>query len=127
MRTRVLRRPLVFLRVCCSICVRCSILILLIKIVRCSIIRCSIPYFITFCSLSVSQWHAVGNTSRVPRSVTIRQTSTAVWLLWLLSQMEACSLLYAPCGRPPETTSAPSSVIIFHEHTRLIGFWRINP
>jgi len=32
MRTRVLRRPIVFLRVRCSICVRCSILILLRKL-----------------------------------------------------------------------------------------------
>jgi hypothetical protein len=40
MRTRVLRRPIVFLRV------RCSILILLIKTVRCSIVRCIIPYCI---------------------------------------------------------------------------------
>ena len=37
MRTRVLRRPIVFLRVRCSICVRCSILILLIKAVRYSV------------------------------------------------------------------------------------------
>jgi hypothetical protein len=37
MRTRVLRRPIVFLRVHCSICVRCSITILLIKTVLCSI------------------------------------------------------------------------------------------
>jgi hypothetical protein len=37
MRTRVLRRPIVFLRVRCSICVRCSILTLLIKTVCCSI------------------------------------------------------------------------------------------
>ena len=36
MRTRVLRQPIVFLRL------RCSILILLIKSVRCSIVRCSI-------------------------------------------------------------------------------------
>jgi len=40
MRTRVLSRPIVFLRVRCSFCVRCSILILLIKTVR-----CSIPHF----------------------------------------------------------------------------------
>ena len=37
MRTRVLRRPIVLLRVRFSICVRWSILILLIKTVRCSI------------------------------------------------------------------------------------------
>ena len=37
MCTRVLRRQMVFLRVCCNICVRCSILISLIKTVRCSI------------------------------------------------------------------------------------------
>jgi len=43
MCTRVLRRPIVFLRVRFSICGRCSILILLIKTVRCSIVRCSIP------------------------------------------------------------------------------------
>jgi len=42
MRTRVLRRPIVFLRVRCSICVRCSILILLIKTVRCSIPHCAL-------------------------------------------------------------------------------------
>jgi len=36
-RTRVLRRPILFLRVLCSVCVRCSILILLIKTVRFSI------------------------------------------------------------------------------------------
>jgi len=35
--TRVLRRPIIFLRVCCSIYVRYSILILLIKTVRCNI------------------------------------------------------------------------------------------
>jgi hypothetical protein len=40
MRTRVLRRPIVFLRV------RCSFLILLIKIVRFNIVRCSIPHSI---------------------------------------------------------------------------------
>jgi hypothetical protein len=39
-RTHVLRRPTVFLRVRCSISVRCSILILLIKTVRCSTRRC---------------------------------------------------------------------------------------
>jgi hypothetical protein len=33
------------LRVRCSICVRCSILILLLKTVRYSIVRCSIPHF----------------------------------------------------------------------------------
>jgi hypothetical protein len=33
---------IVFLRVCCSICVRCSILILLIRTVRCSIPHCII-------------------------------------------------------------------------------------
>jgi len=43
MRTRVLRRPIVFLRVRCNICVRCSILILLRKTVRCRIVRFSIP------------------------------------------------------------------------------------
>jgi len=50
---RALRWPIVFLRVCCSICVRCSILILLIKTVRCSIlilliktVRCSIHHLI---------------------------------------------------------------------------------
>ena len=32
MRTRVLRRPIVFLRVRCNVCVRCSILILLKKL-----------------------------------------------------------------------------------------------
>jgi len=37
MRMRVLRRPIVFFRFRCSIYVRCIILILLIKIVRCSI------------------------------------------------------------------------------------------
>jgi len=40
MRTRMLRRPIVFLRVRCSISVRCSILILLIKAVCCSIPHC---------------------------------------------------------------------------------------
>ena len=39
MRTLVLRRPIVFLCVPCSICVRCRILILLIKAVRCRIVR----------------------------------------------------------------------------------------
>jgi len=39
MSTCVLRRPIVFHRVRCSICVRCSILILLIKTVRCIIVR----------------------------------------------------------------------------------------
>jgi hypothetical protein len=48
MRTRVLRRPIVFLRVRCSIYVRCSILILLIKAVRCSIVRCIILHCIYF-------------------------------------------------------------------------------
>ena len=37
MRTRVPRRPIVFLRIRFSICERCSILILLIKTLRCSI------------------------------------------------------------------------------------------
>ena len=37
MRMRVLRRPILFLRVRCSICVRCTIQILLIKTVRCCI------------------------------------------------------------------------------------------
>jgi len=41
MRTRVLRRPIVFLRVRCSICVRCSIPILLIKTVHYSISHCT--------------------------------------------------------------------------------------
>ena len=36
MRTRVLRRPIVFQRVRCSICICCSIPIYLIKTVRCS-------------------------------------------------------------------------------------------
>jgi hypothetical protein len=44
MRKRVLRRPVVFLRVRCSIFVRCSVLILLIKIVRCSIPHCICMY-----------------------------------------------------------------------------------
>jgi len=39
---RMLRRPIIFLRVRCSISVRCSILVLLIKTVRCRIVRCSI-------------------------------------------------------------------------------------
>ena len=42
MHTRVLRRLLVFLRARCRICICCSILILLIKTVRCRIVRCSI-------------------------------------------------------------------------------------
>ena len=44
MRTRLLRRPIVFLHVRCSICVRCCILILLIKTVRCSIPHCTLHY-----------------------------------------------------------------------------------
>jgi hypothetical protein len=40
MRTRVLRWPIVFLRARCSICVRYSTLMLLIKTVRCSIPHC---------------------------------------------------------------------------------------
>ena len=40
MRTRVIRWPIVFLHVRCSIFVRCSIMILLINIVRCSIPHC---------------------------------------------------------------------------------------
>jgi hypothetical protein len=53
MRTRVLRRPIVFLGVCCSICVLCtsSILILLIKTLRCSIVRCNILILLKNCSL----------------------------------------------------------------------------
>jgi len=50
MRTRVLHRPIVFLRVRFGICVRCSIPILLIKTVRCSIVRCSISHCICW-------WH----------------------------------------------------------------------
>jgi len=46
MCTRVLRQPILFLRVRFSICVRCSILISLIDTVRCSIFRCSIPHCI---------------------------------------------------------------------------------
>ena len=42
MRTRVLLRPIVFLRIRFSICVPCSILILLIKILRYSVVRCCI-------------------------------------------------------------------------------------
>ena len=42
MCTRVLRRPLVFLRIRCSMPVRCSILILLIETVRCNI--CSLQH-----------------------------------------------------------------------------------
>jgi hypothetical protein len=46
MRTCVLRRPIVFLRVRCGICLRCSILILLIKTVRSIIVRCIVyKYF----------------------------------------------------------------------------------
>jgi len=37
MRTRMLRRPIVFLRVRFSICVRCIILVLLMKTVRYSV------------------------------------------------------------------------------------------
>jgi hypothetical protein len=40
MRTRVLRRPIVFIRVRCIIFVRCSILVLLMKTVRCSTHMC---------------------------------------------------------------------------------------
>jgi len=40
--TYVLRRPIVFLRIRCNICVRYSILILSIKIVRCIIVRCTL-------------------------------------------------------------------------------------
>ena len=48
MRTRVLHRPIVFLRVRCNMCVRCSILVLLRKLfvvafVRRRIVRFSIP------------------------------------------------------------------------------------
>ena len=82
--------------------------------------------FAAFCSLFASHRHVIGNNSTVPRSVTIRQTSTALWLFWLLSYKEVCSLLQARNCRPPEQISAPSSVIIFHEHTCLIGFWRIQ-
>jgi len=46
MRTCVLPRPIAFLRVRCSICVPCSILILLIKTVCFSIVLCSIPHCI---------------------------------------------------------------------------------
>jgi hypothetical protein len=70
MRTRVLRRPIVFLRFPCSILilltktVRCSMLILLIKLfvvafVRCSVIRCSIlilfikPFVVAFVRCSI--------------------------------------------------------------------------
>ena len=41
-----------FFRVRCSICVRCSILILLIKTVRCYIVLCSIPQCVYFFSIS---------------------------------------------------------------------------
>jgi len=41
-RMRVLRRPIVFLHVRCSIYVRFSILILLIKTVRCRIPQCKV-------------------------------------------------------------------------------------
>jgi len=44
-RTRMLRRAIVFLRVRCSICVRSSILLLLIKTVRCSIPHCIYTHF----------------------------------------------------------------------------------
>ena len=43
MHTCVQRRLLVLLRARCRICVCCSILILLIKTVRCRIVHCSIP------------------------------------------------------------------------------------
>jgi len=46
MHTRVLSRPIVFLRARFSMCVRCSILISLIETVRCSIVRCSLPHCI---------------------------------------------------------------------------------
>jgi hypothetical protein len=60
MRTRVLRRPIVFLRVRCSIpilliklfvvaFVRCSIPILLIKLFVVAFVRCSIPHCICVC------------------------------------------------------------------------------
>ena len=44
MRTRVLCRTIVFLRIRCSIFALCNILILLIKTVRYSTFLCSIPY-----------------------------------------------------------------------------------
>ena len=43
MCTHLLHQPIVFLHVCCSFCVHCSALILLIKTVRCSIVCCCIP------------------------------------------------------------------------------------
>ena len=51
MRTRVLRRPIVFLRVRCSNCFRCGIVILLIKLFVVTFVRCSIPHCI--CRLPV--------------------------------------------------------------------------
>ena len=48
MRKRVLRRPIVFLRVRCSICVRCNILIFLLKMFVEAFVRCSIPHCIPY-------------------------------------------------------------------------------
>ena len=44
MRTHVLLRPIVFFRVRCSICVRCSILILFIKLFVVAFVLCSISH-----------------------------------------------------------------------------------
>ena len=54
MLTRVLRRPIVFLRVRCSICVRCTI-------IRCSIPDCMWSVWIskqteTFALYSINKW-----------------------------------------------------------------------
>jgi len=44
MRVRVLRRPIVFLGLHCSICVHCIILILLINLFIVAFVRCSVPH-----------------------------------------------------------------------------------
>jgi len=74
MRTRVLRRPIVFLRF------RCSILILLIKTVRCSILRFSIPLCTTWSS-SINI--AVRGRSQWPRGLSRGSAAARLLTLWV--------------------------------------------
>jgi hypothetical protein len=130
MRTSVLRRPIVFLRVRCSICISSRILILLIKlfvvasfvvvfvcrsIVRCRIVRCSIPHSTLTSSIptNLAQQH-VRKHSRV--SMTTLSTFMLLTVHNVAGQYRECIVVAVMVTRTGQN-------VILYVSCHLVGFF----